>query len=104
MCVDIAEHTTKRTGPGLYAHCFHIHHAIGAAGGSRGAIIARRLVLRLGVIGVVSGAVDSCATSGGALLNLMGFACSVEENAEKQNKRTARPTTKNGSPNDFFSE
>ena len=36
--------------------------------------MARRLVLRLGVIGVVKGAVDSCATSGGALFHLIGFA------------------------------
>lgn len=37
--------------------------------------MARRLVLRLGVIGVVRGAVESCATSGGALFHLIGLAC-----------------------------
>lgn len=52
----------------------HHHHDIGA-GGSRGAFMARRLVLRLGVIGVVKGAVESCATSGGALFHLIGLAC-----------------------------
>lgn len=46
--------------------------------------MARRLVLRLGVMGVVKGAVESCATSGGALFHLIGFACRRVKSRQQQ--------------------
>lgn len=51
--------------------------------------MARRLVLRLGVIGVVRAAVESCATSGGVLFHLIGLACKQTKESTKHHGTTA---------------